>query len=92
MTIIEIGLLCLVVVLIAAVIFLLVQFRKITKEIEYIHYRIDPVRLNFLWGAKILLCKQERYEEIKELDELIEEEYGEEAIKNIDVNNLMDFL
>lgn len=82
MTTIELILLVLVALLFIVVLFFLIRLNRIEKAITYTNYRIDPVRLNFLWGVKVLLCKQERYEEVEEVNGLIEDEYGKEALNS----------
>ena len=54
--------------------------------------RIDPIRLNFLWGLRTALYQQEKYENINDINEIIENEFGKEAVNHISHEDFLDMI
>lgn len=57
--------------------------QELWNQIDYEGYRIDAMRLNFLWSLKIQLIQEEQYEAVKIIDEILQNEYGQDADKHL---------
>lgn len=48
--------------------------------------------LNFLWGLRTALYQQEKYENINDINEIIENEFGKEAVNHISHEDFLDMI
>lgn len=75
-----------------AVVILLLRVKNLKNHLLYVNSRIDSVRLNYLLGLRNNLISSERFEDVKDINELIKDEFGIEDFEKFSINNLIDIL
>lgn len=75
-----------------AVVILLLRIKNLKNHLLYVNSRIDSVRLNYLLGLRNNLISSERFEDVKDINELIKDEFGIEDFEKFSINNLIDIL
>ena len=82
----------LIIALITAVVFLNKRMNRLNETLIDVDLRIDPIRLNFLWGLRTALYQQEKYESISDVNEIIEDEFGKEAVNHISHDDFLNMI
>lgn len=78
--------------LLITVIILLLMVKNLKNHLLYVNSRIDSVRLNYLLGLRNNLISSERFEDVKDINELTKDEFGIEDFEKFSINNLIDIL
>lgn len=78
--------------LLGTVFILWLRVKNLKHYCMAIDSRIDSVRLNYLIGLRNLLIQQERFEDVKYIDELIKDEYPGINLKEVTVDVMINLL
>lgn len=94
----EFSTICIIILGIIAVFLLGIVFilwlrvKNLKNYCMAIDSRIDSVRLNYLIGLRNLLIQQERFEDVKYIDELIKDEYPGVNLKEVTTDDMINLL